>query len=59
MSWTPLIETQDSNQDEMDISEAKFRSSILIALSSINSQLCLLNARFEEAFETTIEGEDI
>jgi len=41
------------------ISEQEFRQSLLVTLDSINIELHLLNARFEEAFDTGIEGRDM
>lgn len=63
MTWSPIIETDTGNKSEGEeqkqISEQEFRQALLATLSSIDQELHLLNARFEEAFETEIEGGDV
>ena len=49
----------EEEKDSLLFDEASFRRAQLVTLSAIEKQLCLLNARFEEAFETTIEDWDI
>lgn len=63
MSWTPLIEIDSGNksasEQEKELTELEFKRKLLSTLGAIESELKLLNARFEEAFETHIEGHDI
>jgi len=63
VSWTPLFEIDKGNVSESEqlkeLNEIEFRNSLLSTLCAINHQLCLLNDRFEEVFETEIEGTDI
>ena len=60
--WTPLVEVDSGGRSESEqakeIDEQEWRSAVLIALGGIADQLCLLNARIEEAFETNIEETD-
>lgn len=44
-------------QEQID--EQEFRVALLVALTSIEDQLRLMNARIEEAYETEIERADI
>ncbi len=61
--WGPLVEVDTGNASEdekqKEITELEFRRALLTHQSSINQELRLLNARFEEAFETDIEGVDV
>ena len=63
MSWSPIIEIDSGNKSESEqakeISQLEYRRGVLANLSSINQQLCLLSARFEDAFETHIEETDV
>lgn len=63
MSWTPIFDIDNSNlsQSEKEIlaDERSFRRNLLAEVDAVNQELCLLNARFEEAFETHIESTDI
>ena len=63
MSWTPIFDIDGSNLSESEkerlIDERTFRTAILAEVGAINQELCLLNARFEETFETHIESTDI
>ena len=52
-------DTQTEAEKLKEQKELEFRSQILATLASLNHQLCLLNARFEETFETQIEGIDV
>ncbi len=62
MAWTPIVEVDSGNASESEeqkhIDEQEFRQALLATLSSIDHELHLLNARFEEAFETEFEGGD-
>lgn len=62
MAWTPIIEVDTGNASEgerqKEISEQEFRQATIGLLSSVNDELHLLNARFEEAFETHLDGSD-
>ncbi len=49
----------EDEKDEISFEEASFRRALLVSQGAILKQLCLLNARIEEAFETTIEDRDI
>jgi len=51
---SPLSESQQSDR----ISEQEFMQILLAKLSSLDTELHLLNARFEEAFETGLDGRD-
>jgi hypothetical protein len=53
------VELLRDSESKDRISEQEFRQSLLVALDSINTELHLLNARFEEAFETDIDGGDV
>ena len=63
MGWSPIVQTDTGNvsegEEQKQISEQEFRQALLAMLSSIDQELHLLNARFEEAFETEINGGDI
>lgn len=63
MAWTPIVETDTGNaskgEQQKEIDEQEFRRALLTWLGSIDQQLRLLNERFEEAFETEVEGGDI
>ena len=54
---SPDTQTETERLDELK--ELEFRTAMLASLGSIAQQLCLLNARFEETFETQIEGIDV
>ena len=58
MTWRPLIEITTETA-ESSMSEAEYRVKSLAMLDRIACGLDLLNARFEEAFETNIEGVDL
>ncbi len=49
----------EEEKDALLFDEASFRRALLVSQGAILKQLCLLNARIEEAFETTIEDRDI
>lgn len=51
---SPLSESQQADRTN----ELEFRSSLIATLSSIDTELHLLNARFEEAFDTGLDGGD-
>jgi hypothetical protein len=51
---SPLSESQQSDR----ISEQEFMASLMAMMSSIDTELHLLNARFEEAFDTGLDGGD-
>ncbi len=51
---SPLSESQQSDR----INELKFRNALLATMGSIDTELHLLNARFEEAFDTGLDGGD-
>lgn len=51
---SPLSESQQADR----INELEFRSSLMETLGSIDTELHLLNARFEEAFDTGLDGGD-
>ena len=61
--FTPIIDVDTGNKSESEqkkeLIEIDDRGSLLVVLGSIDNQLRLLNARFEEAFETQIEEADI
>jgi hypothetical protein len=63
MSWTPLIEIdsggKSASEQQKEIDATELQKKILITLNAIQSELRLLNARFEEAFETDIEERDV
>jgi hypothetical protein len=52
---SPLSESQQADR----ISELEFRSSLVATMGSIDTELHLLNARFEEAFGTGLDGSDV
>lgn len=60
--WGPLIEIDAGNASEdekqKEIGEQEYRKAVIVTLSSIDQELHLLNARFEEAFETGLDGSD-
>lgn len=58
MTWKPLVETVTEDEG-LIMSAAVYRVKSLVMLGAIECELKLLNARFEEAFETGIEGTDI
>lgn len=58
MTWKPLVETVTEDEG-LIMSAAVYRIRSLAVLDAIECELKLLNARFEEAFETGIEGTDI
>jgi hypothetical protein len=51
---TPLSEIQQTDR----INEQEFMRSLLTILGSVDHELHLLNARFEEAFDTGLDGSD-
>lgn len=51
---SPLSESQQDDR----INELEFRTSLMATLSSIDTELHLLNSRFEEAFNTGLGGGD-
>lgn len=51
---SPLSESQQSDR----INEQESMQAILVTLGSIDTELHLLNARFEEAFDTGLDGGD-
>jgi hypothetical protein len=59
--FAPPSASDPSNQEREDatISEQEFRSRMLAKMESMNQELHLLNLRFEEAFETDIDGGDV
>lgn len=57
MTWKPLVETVTEDEG-LIMSEATYRVRSLAMLGAIECELKLLNDRFEEAFETGIEGGD-
>ena len=60
MVWKPFIKnTGDAVEFTKEISEVEFRSTVIAMLSAINTQVCLLNMRAEEAFDTHITEVDI
>lgn len=63
MSWTPLVEVDLGNKSESeqlkDLDELNFKNTVVNLLEGIHHELRLLNARFEEAFETQVCEEDI
>jgi len=63
MAWKPFVEPLGSPLDPVmnsrEFTELVFRKGVLNALQGINDELRLLNARIEEAFQTTIEGGDV
>ena len=61
MTWKPLFDDGLGSESEQikEISQIEYRRGVLANLNSINQQLCLLNARFEDAFETHIEEADV
>ena len=58
MTWKPLVETVTEDEGVI-MSEAAYRIRSLAMLGAIECELKLLNARFEENFETGIEDIDI
>lgn len=52
-------DTQTEMEKLKEAKELEFRTALLGGISAIEHQLCLLNARFEETFETQIEGIDV
>lgn len=62
MAWKPLVEVDSGNKSESEqikeLSEQEWRQKMIVVLCGIDRQLYLLNARFEEAFETAIEETD-
>jgi len=63
MSWTPFFDIDNSNLSESEKQQLKdevgFRKELLSSLNLISHDLRLLNARFEEAFDTTIDENDV
>lgn len=63
MSWTPIFNIDTSNLSESEKQQAlddrEFRQDLLSNLTLINNNLLLLNARFEEAFQTDINENDV
>ena len=60
--WTPIVEALpggSESQLEADSEAIRVQRAILLCLGEIVSELQLLNARFEDAFETTIEATDL
>lgn len=55
VTGTPLSEDQIADK----IDEQEYRRQTLAAFDAITHQLCLLNARIEEAFETDIQEVDV
>jgi len=63
MSWTPLIEIdqgkKSASEAAKELNAIEAQRAIITTLGAIEEQLKLLNLRFEEAFETGIDGADI
>jgi hypothetical protein len=58
--FLPTISPILSGQQRTDrLDEQEFRQALLAGMADLSTELHLLNARFEEAFETEIEGGDV
>ena len=63
MTFRPLFGIDDSGKSESeaekDTAQTIYQNETLLMLGAIFGELQLLNARFESAFETTIEASDV
>jgi hypothetical protein len=59
MGWSPYVESEPVAPTEGVSDDSLFRTELLDAINAVHLQLKLLNTRFEELGQTTINERDV